>query len=230
MTGVQTCALPICRLYPGEIVERVEALTAEDGSLWVEIALGADAVGYVPAEKLQPAGWFRRSRWRKTEIVRDERPLGMGLRGLGETYGASLNVRYLPLTRLGMTLGVGPVLESFVPKGTALTVGFLFFGSTRNLSPYIDIDVTRLSYHDSRTKLQITALAITAGLEWMASWGGYLAAGVTYLRSMDISIVVKYDDARAGSTSAGQYGFFDEMLDGELFQAVAPSFTVGYGF
>jgi hypothetical protein len=218
------------RLFRGEIVAGHRYLETPEGRVWLEISLGEDGRGYVPANKVAPAGRFPRTTWRKSTIVRDEHPVGLSLRALGETYGVALNLRYLAFTRLGLSLGAGPVLEDFTPRGTALTVGILMLASTRNLSPFFDIGATRMSYHEDRTKLQITALYITVGLEWMADWGGFVAGGITYLRSMDISITIKYDDARAGYYSMGSYGFFGEMLDGELFQAVAPSFTIGYGF
>ncbi len=218
------------RLYRGEILAARKYVETDDGRVWLEISFGADGRGYVLANKVAPAGRFPKAIWRKSVIVRDEHPVGLALRALGETYGVGLNLRYLAFTRLGLSLGVGPVLEEFVPRGTALSVSIVVLASTRNLSPFFDIGVTRMSYHENLTKLQITALFVTVGLEWMANWGGFIAGGITYLRSMDISVTIKYDDARAGRFEAGSYGFFGEMLDGELFQAVAPSFTIGYGF
>jgi hypothetical protein len=218
------------RLYRGEILKARKYLETDDGRVWLEISLGEDGRGYVPANEVAPAGRFPKAIWRKSVIVRDEHPVGLALRVLGETYGVGLNLRYLAFTRLGLSLGVGPVIEEFVPRGTALTVGIVMLASTRNLSPFFDLGATRMSYHEGLTKLQITALFITVGLEWMADWGGFIAGGITYLRSMDISVTIKYDDARSGRFEAGSYGFFGEMLDGELFQAVAPSFSIGYGF
>jgi hypothetical protein len=219
------------RLYPGEVVRRVDHLVAEDGVVWVEIEMGEGRRGYVLAKKLDVAGRFPRGRWHKTIIIRDERPLAISVRGMGETHGASLDVRYLPFTRFGVSLGLGPVLDEWKAHGTALTAGFLLFAGTRNLSPFFDIGVTRLSYHETRTKLQITALYVTFGLEWMASFGGFVTAGVTYVRSMDISITVKHDDALGGDYDFGSYGTFgEEIEDGELYQAVYPAFSIGYGF
>lgn len=223
---------PILRgLFPGEIVARVEHLVAEDGTVWVKISMGEDRHGYVLAKKLDVAGYFPRSRWHKAVIVRDERPIALSVRGMGETHGASVNMRYLPFTRFGFSLGVGPVFDNWDARGTALTAGFLIFAGTRNISPFFDIGVTRMSYHQTRTKLQITALFATFGLEWMAGFGGFVAVGVTYIRSMDISITIKHDDAMDGSYDFGTYGSLGkEIEDGELYQAVQPSFSIGYGF
>jgi hypothetical protein len=219
------------RLFRGEVVARVDHVVADDGRVWVEIEMGEGRRGFVLANDLDLAGRFPRGRWRKTVIIRDERPLAISARGMGETHGAALNVRYLPFTRFGMSFGLGPVIDEWAAHGTALTAGFLLFAGTRNLSPYFDIGVTRLSYHETRTKLQITALYVTCGLEWMASFGGFVAAGVTYIRSMDISITVKHDDAASGNYGFGSYGTLgDDIEDGELYQAVQPSFAIGYGF
>jgi len=219
------------RLYRGEVVTRLEHVVADDGKVWVEIEMGEGRRGYILANNLDQAGRFPRGRWHKTVIIRDERPLAVSARGMGETHGASLNVRYLPFTRFGMSFGLGPVIDEWGAHGTALTAGFLFFAGTRNLSPYFDIGVTRLSYHEARTKLQITALYVTCGLEWMASFGGFISAGITYMRSMDISITVKHDDAESGNYDVGSYGTFgDDIEDGELYQAIQPSFAIGYGF
>ncbi len=222
---------PILRtLFPGELVSPVQTIETENGQVWLKIRLGANRHGYVRREKFVTAGRFPRAKWHRSTVVRDERPFSLTLQGLGETYGGSINVRYLPFTRIGVTAGVGPVFDGADAKGTALSFGLMMFAGTRNLSPFLIWGAHRLSYHDGLTVLKITSMHFTIGLEWAFDWGGIIGAGMTYIRSMDVSVTVKYDDVERADIAMGDYGRLGDQLEGELFQALQPCAFIGYGF
>lgn len=220
----------IRRLFVGEVVKVEEYARDPDGKTWIKITIGKKRSGYVPKSKLGPAGSLPERLWNPPVIVRDERPLAAGIRGLGELFGAGLNLRYLPLTRIGVTFSVGSVLDEWKMKGTAISGGLVSFIALENLSPMIEAGVSRVSYHDGPSILRVVSFYFTVGLEWMFRCGVYVNAGITYMRSMDVEIAVEWENANDGVTEPRNYGILGDIMQNDVFQAVRPSFGVGYGF
>src|SRR5262245_13062989 len=81
------------RLYLGEVVTATTEVVAPDGTRWLQVALGAEAKGYVRKEKVGTPGTVPVEQLKPVYFVRDERPLVIGPRFGGETLGAGINVR-----------------------------------------------------------------------------------------------------------------------------------------
>jgi hypothetical protein len=219
------------RLYLGEIVEPVERVRSADGKAWFKIRLGKTSFGYVRAATVGPAGELPEGRWKRDVIVRDKRPLGGGVRGYGELFGGAVSLRYLPLTRLGVTFSLGAVFDDAAMKATAFSIGIVSFFATTNLSPMIEAGFSRIGYHSGLSTMRVYAFYLTVGIEWMFDFGMYLHGGVTYIRSMDIDVAVEWENTRdAPVARAATYGKLDAYMRNDVFQAIQPMFGVGYGF
>ena len=222
---------PVLRkLYPGELVTPVEEIETPSGAIWIKIQLGAAKYGFVPSRKMIVAGKLPRSRCEEKTIVRDERPMAVGIHGMGETLGGEIVFRYLPFTRIGFSLGVGTVLDEWQMRGTAVSFEIVSLIALSNLSPIISVGFTRLSSHARVSTMTISAFYLSAGLEWMFNWGLFINVGVTYLRSLDLEVVFELEDAQAGNFEYEQHKGFGDLDKTNTFQAINPSFTVGYGF
>jgi hypothetical protein len=218
-------------LYRGEVVVPIAWVEGADGKRWIRVEIGPFTVGYVPARALEPAPDLKRRRWREREVVRDERPFGVGILFAGATLGGALEVRYLPLTRLGFHLMVGSVLKDWEMKGTSVGGGLTSLVALANLSPLVEIGFGQNSYHASRSALSISLFYVTAGLEWMFDFGLFIQAGVTYMRSIDIEIIYEMEDARAmEEMHLEDYGDLNSVVDENSFQALRPTATLGYAF
>jgi hypothetical protein len=218
------------RLYVGELVQGTERVVDPRGNVWIRVQLGSTTSGFVPASKTAHAGLLPETSWRPVKVVRDERPLGIGVRALGETLGSTLTLRYLPLTRLGITLGVGAVIDKGEMRGRTFTGGLVMHPLLGRVSPFVEVGLTSLAYADGPSTLHVLATYLTAGLEVMFEWGGFAAAGACFVRSVDVEIGYSWSDAHTGSTQPGPFGRLGGMINGGVFQTIQPSITLGYGF
>jgi len=218
------------RLYLGEIVRATERVIDPRGNVWIKVQLGSAKWGFVPASKTAQAGPLPESSWRPDKIVRDERPLGIGVRGLGETMGSTLALRYLPFTRLGITLGVGAVIDQHEIQGRAFTGGLVTHPLLGRVSPFVEVGLTSLAYADGVSTLHVLATYLTGGLEVMFEWGAFVAAGVSFVRSVDLEIGYSWSDAHTATAQPGTFGRLGDMIKNGVLETIQPSITVGYGF
>ncbi|MCK5690807.1 SH3-like domain-containing protein [Myxococcota bacterium] len=217
------------RLYVGEIVHVTDRITVTTGKRWAQISLGNQAFGYVEDSHLVGTRRLEARSWQPPRVIRNERPLAFSIRGMGETFGGGLNMRYLPFSRLGFSFTAASVLDKSEMRGTALSLSMISYLSLSNFSPMLEIGFTRLSYHQGLSTLRMTALFFTAGLEWIFDWGGFANVGVTYLRNMDLEVAAEYADARDNPIETGDYGVLDPG-DENAFQSLLPLVSVGYAF
>jgi hypothetical protein len=218
------------RLYVGEIVVVVERVVASDKSYWLKAKLGNDQFGYVRADKVREPGTLPVKRWAPPEIVRDERPLAVGLKLGGEAMGAAINIRYQPFTRLGLSLTSGGVMDTKVKwHGTHNALGLYSCFVLWNLSPMIEMGVSSTTYSAGNAELRLINYYFMLGVEWMFGWGGFINAYGAYVHSLDTSVSFDYYDARAGAYQPGSFGSL-EPKNGKYFTALRPGITVGYAF
>jgi hypothetical protein len=217
------------RLYRGELLLPLEEVTTPWGGLWVRVQLGAGSHGYVRAAQVEPSSDLPREKWTPEIILRDERPLSLALRGGAQGVGAAVAIRYLPFTRLGLTLDIGPVLDRWRPRGTAFSFGLVSLPALWDVSPLFELGLTRLEYRASHSSLAVTAAYLTVGAEWMTSVGLFAGAGATYVRSLDLELTSPLAQARQSGCSADTYGVLDPG-EGSVLQRLEPMVSVGYAF
>lgn len=219
----------IRRLFVGEVLQVVEDVQAEAESRWVKVSLGSERVGFVPAAWLGRSATVPTTRWRPPIVVRDERPLGIGVRVGGETLGTALHLRFQAFSRLGVCLKVGSVLDNWRMRGTSLGGGVNTFLVLWNMAPMIEAGFVRSTYHKGLSTLALTNFYLTAGVEWMFDWGGFVNIHGTYLRSAAVEVVFEYADAKRGGLMPEKYGALD-LRNEASFQSVRPGATLGYAY
>jgi hypothetical protein len=218
------------RLYLGELVRPLELVTDSDRKRWVKIPLGAASFGYVQADKLALAGKLPQHRYERPKVVRDDRPFSFGARGWGETFGTALNARYLPLTRLGMIVGVGAVLDEKEVRGRSWSAALIAPLALTNLSPVVELGVVNLSYNDGASTLSVLAIYTSLGLEYAFDFGLYIGAGLTFTRSLSIDVSRSWQDRSSGPIPSPSFGSLGKAIHGSSLQTYRPTVTVGFSF
>jgi hypothetical protein len=102
--------------------------------------------------------------------------------------------------------------------------------SLHNLSPVVEVGVVNLSYGQDISTLNIWGLYTHGGLEWMLDAGFYITAGVTFVRSLDISVAYSWQDNNNPHPVPGTFGNVGSHISNNNFYVVHPSVTVGWGF
>jgi hypothetical protein len=220
----------IRRLYAGEVLTEVERVIAPDKAPWVKVKLGEQQYGYVRAEKVGAPGTLPVSTWAAPEIVRNLRPLALGLKVGGETMGAAVNIRYQPFTRLGLSFTSGGVMDTRVRwHGTHNALGLYSCFILWNLSPMIEMGVSSTTYGAGNSELRLINYYFVLGVEWMFNWGAFINVYASYIHSMDTTVAYSYADSHAGTYQPGSYGSL-EPENGKSFTALRPGVTIGYAF
>lgn len=228
--GPSRDAFVLRRAYVGELLMTDHVVDAPDGSRWYAVKLGEERRGYVSASQVgHPLSPMPQRPWVRNAVVRDARPLGIGLRALGETHGGALTVRYQAFSRLGTTFGGGSVIDKNKMRGTSLSAGLYSTFVLYNLSPIIEAGFARTSYHAGLSKLELTNFYLMAGIEWMFDFGFFANAFVTFIRSADVEVAYEYTDAQRGDMTVGNFGKLD-LGDEPSFQSLQPGLTIGYAF
>jgi hypothetical protein len=218
------------KLYVGELVLAVERVRSAENAEWLKLRLGDAVTGYARAERFVPATGLPTSRYRPASVVRDDKPFGVGAGMLGETFGPFLKARYLFFTRLGLVVAPGLVFDGYSVKGRSLSFGLISHLSLHNLSPVVEVGVVNLSYGQDISTLNIWGLYTHGGLEWMLDAGFYITAGVTFVRSLDISVAYSWQDNNNPHPVPGTFGNVGSHISNNNFYVVHPSVTVGWGF
>ena len=217
------------RVYRGEVVEVKEKFKGTGERLWVLVALGTHVEGYVDASLVEGAENLDPKMWAPERIIREERPIGISIRTMGETFGAALNARLHLFSQLAISLTGGSVIDKSAMQGTALAISIQGFLTNWQFTPTIEAGLSRLSYHKDQSTLRITTLYVTAGLEWMSEWGGFAQIGLSYLRGLEAEISFEFEPAREqGNLDVPKsYGILDPG-DDFTFQELRPIFSIGY--
>jgi hypothetical protein len=218
------------RLYLGELVDVAASVHAEDGTDWVKVGFGPQRAGFVRADHLAKAGNLPRERWEPTRIVRDERPLGCTGAFWGESFGAMLKLRYLLFTRLGITAGSGMVWESPGLSGRSLSLGIVSHLALHNLSPVVEVGMISFNRDAGERTLSILGIYTSVGLEWIFNWGLFVSAGMSFMRSIDISVAVNWENRNTPANTDGTFGSLERHIKGNILYAVEPTWSIGYSF
>lgn len=159
-------------------------------------------------------------------------PVSFSLKGPSELFGAGLQIRYLPFARLGLTIGVGSVLDEGQMKGSSLAYGLTCMLSMSNFSPFVEAGSATLTFNDTHSTLRISTFYVNAGIEWILQSGYFFGVGMSYNRSYDIQVGYNYSYAKAsnGALSVGKYGSFNNLDGASSLQRLNPLFLIGYSF
>jgi len=227
------------RCYMGEVVRVVDEAVTTEGRPWVKVALGYDKTGWVEASRVVPTGHFKLEQYRPERIIREELPVAVGMRLGGEGLGAGLLLRYQPFSRLGVAASfsglignehgeIGVLRPSTSPlHGSVIYVGLTSFLVLWNLSPLLELGVSRVTYQQGQATLAMTALDVGVGIEWMFNRGAFVGFGMHYVRSLTVDVSYSYTYARARTLTVEPFSLLGS--DDQL-QQVQPSITFGYAF
>lgn len=213
-------------LFRGEIVV-VRARVQGSGREWVSIALGGERVAYVPAAAINATTLAAPSTvWQPERAVRDDRPVGIAALGYGVSQGAGAQLRYLPMTRLGLSFAFGTIIGRDGLEGTTLAFGLQGFFGLGPLSPVIEVGGAILMSEARRSRQRIQSLYVNAGVEWMSDAGVFVAALASYQRSLRIEILFPHDDAAFTRESYGEL----DATGRSSVQRLSPGLLLGYAF
>jgi hypothetical protein len=213
-------------LYVGEVVAIAEKVTA-DARDWYRLHVGGDRALYVPLTAIGPlVAAPPASVQKRVPIMRDLHPLGVGAVGYGITHGAGVQLRYLPITRAGVTLNFGPILGGSGVAGTSLSYGIAGYFMTGHFTPILELGYAFIMSEARHSRQRIQAIYLTAGLEWMFDGGLYVAVLATYFRSTRIELLFPHD---AANFEVESYGPLDARGRSSL-QRLLPGGIIGYGF
>jgi hypothetical protein len=186
--------------------------------------------GFVRESDLKLGSTGAARQWRPNSVTRDDRPLAFSLRAGAELFGAGMAIHYLPFSRLGMTFSVGSIIDGEDMKGTAISTGALSYLALHDVSPFVEMGFTRLSYHQEHAILRVSSFYLTLGLEWIFRSGVFINGMVTYARSTDVEVAFDYDAAEAGPVQVpADFGILDPGTDA-TFQFILPGVSLGYAF
>lgn len=219
------------KLYVGELVLAVERVRSAENAEWLKLRLGGEMLGYARAERfVQPTG-LPTKRWHPASVVRDENPFGVGAGILGEGFGPCLKARYLFFTRLGVTVAPGLVFDGYSVKGRSLSFALVSHLSLHNVSPMVELGAVGLSYAEGISTLKIWGFYTNVSLEWMLDVGLFINAGLTFVRSIDISVAYSWKDNNDNPQPVpATFGNVGSHISNNNFYVVHPSVTLGYGF
>lgn len=213
-------------LYVGEVVAIAEKVTANTRE-WYRLHVGGERQLYVPIEAVGPLVASPPSSVQTREaIMRDLYPLGVAAVGYGITHGAGVQLRYLPITRAGVTLNFGPILGAGGVAGTSLSYGIAGYFMTGHFTPVLELGYAFIMSEARRSRQRIQAIYLSAGLEWMFDNGLYITLLATYFRSTRIELLFPHD---ASDFAVESYGPLDGRGRASL-QRLLPGGLLGYGF
>ena len=220
------------RVLDGEVVKIIETIKTEKGDTWGKVYLTPTQVAYLPGQYFVNSGALEQKIWRPVEVIRTEKPFSFAAKGTSELFGPGLEFRYLPFTRLGVTIGAGSVLDDNRSKGYSVAYGLTCLLSTGNLSPFIETGVSTLTFADGQSNLRISSFYINAGVEWIIRSGYFIGVGISYNRSYNVQVSYDYSYAKAsnGNVKLGNYGSFGNLDGAESLQRINPLFLLGYAF
>jgi hypothetical protein len=220
------------RVFAGEVLKVIETIKTEQGETWGKIFLSPSQVAYVQGIYLVNSSSLPQQVWKSQEVLRSEMPFSISAKGTSELFGPGLQFRYLPFTRLGITVGVGSVLDGGRAKGSSVAYGLTCILSMANLSPFVETGTSTLSFNDGHSSLRISTFYINAGVEWILRSGYFVGLGVSYNRSYNIQVGYDYSFAKesSGSLKVGNYGSFSDLGGSESLERLNPLFVAGYSF
>jgi hypothetical protein len=133
---------------------------------------------------------------------------------------------------LGMSVGVGSVLDDYQMKGSSLAFGVICMLSMDNFTPFVESGNSTLTFNDTHSTLRISSFYVNAGVEWMLQSGYYVGIGISYIRSYDVQVSFDYSYAKSnsGSLSVGNYGSFNNVEGAASLQRLNPLLILGYSF
>lgn len=228
-----TTSSPVVRrVFVGEILKILETVKNEQNEIWGRAYLSPSQVAYIQGVYLSNSSTAQQELWKPEEVLRNQMPFAFALKGPSELFGPGLQLRYLPFARLGLTLGVGSVLDEGQMKGSSLAFGLVCMLSMGNLSPFIETGSTTLTFNDTHSTLRISTFYVNVGVEWILQSGYFFAVGVSYNKSYDVQVAFDYDYAKTsnGSLALGNYGSFNKVDGKSSLQQLNPLFLVGYSF
>lgn len=220
------------RVFIGEVLKVIESIKTEQGEVWGKVYLSPTQVGYIQSMYYNSTNAIEQTYWVPKEVLRNQMPFSLYLKGPSETFGAALMLRYLPFTRIGLTAGVGSVIDDGQIKGSTMSYGAVFMLSTNDISPFVETGSSTLTYNDTRSTLRISTFYVNAGVEWIFKSGYYFGAGVSYIRSYEVQIEFNYSYAKNSSSSLtiGNYGSFGKLDGPSSLQQLNPMVVIGYSF
>jgi hypothetical protein len=216
-------------LYAGEIIDIQEIVIDPNQAKWAKVKMG-EVYGYVKNGNIQYGAAVEIREWKPPVILRDEKPLSFSQKSGGELFGPGINLHYLPFSRLGLSFSVGSIIDWPEMKGTSIALGMVSYLALKDLSPFIELGFTRLSYHEKYATLRVNAFYLSGGIEWIFRSGFFFNSSLTYMRSADVEVSFDYLNAQSGLTDVPEdFGILDPG-DDNTFQFVLPGFSIGYAF
>ena len=158
--------------------------------------------------------------------MRDSYPLGVGAVAYGVTHGAGVQLRYLPITRAGVTFDFGPILDAGGVQGTSLSYGLAAYFMTGRFTPVLELGYAFMMLEAPRSRQRIQAIYVSAGIEWMFENGVFVQLLATYWRSTRIELLFPHDSP---SLRAESYDPLDAHARSSM-QRLLPGAVLGYGF
>jgi opacity protein-like surface antigen len=220
------------RVFVGEVLKIVETVKTEQGEIWGKVFLSPTQTGYIQGIHFANSGSLQQQMWKPEEVLRSEMPISFAAKGPSELFGPGIQFRYLPFTRLGITVGAGSVLDNGKSKGFSVAYGLTCILSMKNLSPFLETGTSTLTFNDGHSSLRISTFYINAGMEWIVRSGYFIGLGISYNRSYNVSIAYDYGYAKtsSGTLQVGNYGSFSGLDGPESLQRLNPLFLGGYSF
>jgi hypothetical protein len=220
------------RILAGEVLKIIGTVKTENGEVWGKVYLAPNVIAYLPGSYFTNAGSVPQQMWQPEEVLRTQKPFSFAAKGTSELFGPGIQARYLPFTRLGITVGGGSVLDDGRAKGFSVAYGIICLISTGNFSPFVETGTSTLTFNDAQSTLRIQTFYINAGVEWIMHSGYFIGAGISYNRSYNVQVAFDYSYAKAssGTLKTGNYGSFGNIDGSESFQRLNPLFLAGYSF
>lgn len=228
-----TTSSPIVRrVFAGEVLKITETVKTEQGDIWGKVFLSPTQFGYIQGNYFANSGSLQQQMWRPEEVLRSQMPFSFAAKGSGELFGPGLQFRYLPFTRLGLTIGAGTILDNGKSQGYSVAYGLTCLLSTKGFSPFVETGTSTLTFNDGQSTLKISSFYINAGVEYIFRSGYFFGAGVSYNRSYNVQVSYDYSYAKAssGNLTTGNYGSYTGVQGSESLQRVNPIFLAGYSF
>lgn len=220
------------RVFAGEVLKIVETVKTDKGETWGKAFLSPTQVGYIQGENFANGGSLQQKIWRPQEVLRREMPFSFAAKGTAELFGPGLQFRYLPFTRLGVTLGVGSVIDDGHSLGFSVAYGLTCLLSMNGFSPFVETGTSTLTLNDKHSSLKISTFYVNAGVEWIWRSGYFVGLGMSYNRSYNVQVAYDYSYAKAssGSLQVGDYGSYGGLSGSESLERLNPIFLAGYSF
>jgi len=220
------------RVFVGEVLKIVSTVKTEQGEIWGKVFISPTQVAYLQGIYLGSSGTIQQEVWKPEKVLRSELPISFALKGSSELFGPGLELRYLPFARLGLTVGVGSVLDGGQMKGSSVAYGLICMLSMANFSPFVETGSSSLTFNDTHSTLRISTFYVNAGVEWILHSGYFFGLGVSYNKSYDVQVGYDYSYAKtsSGSLTVGNYGSFNGLDGPASLQQINPLVILGYSF